>query len=162
MTANASMNDLDGGTSRATGGAGAHGRGRAAKSSYGPPSAPPGLLSFVRGLSARAAAAGLGLSVGTIYRLQQGYWPNDPRWIMQAWEQHQARRGVISSSWFLRRVRPGGTVRHAGRDYTAVQLSARTGQLLAIAREAGGGLVAQTLELPAERLSLTVAEESPQ
>jgi hypothetical protein len=121
---------------------------------YGPEFPPPDLLVFVRGSSERDAVRALGLGKGTIQRLRHACWPSDPRKIMRAWEHYQARHGVITSSWFLRRVRPGGVVRHAGRDYTATQLAARTGQLLAVARDAGGGLMAQTLELPAERVPL--------
>lgn len=120
----------------------------------GPLSAPPDLLVFVRSLPVSDAVRALGLAAGTISRLRHGYWPADSRKIVKAWELYRARRGVVASSWFLRRVRPGGVVCHAGRHYTALQLAARTGQLLAVAREAAGGLVAQTLELPAERLPL--------
>jgi len=122
--------------------------------------APPDLLHFVRGLSKASAARALGLATGTIHRLRHGYWPDDPRKIMRAWERHQARCGVVASSWFLRRVRAAGVVRHAGIDYTATQLAARTGQLLALARGADGRLIAQTLELPAERLALAPVQEA--
>ena len=81
---------------------------------------------------------------------------------MQAWSRYKGRRGIVASSWFIRRVRPGGTVRHAGQDYTAPGLAARTGQMLAVARSSDEGLIAQTLELPAERIPLVpLAEMQP-
>ncbi len=128
----------------------------------GPSSAPPDLLAFVRSQSVSGGTRTLRLSVGTIHRLRHGYWPSDSRKVIKAWEDYKARRAVVASAWFLRRVRPGGVVRHAGSDYTAHQLAARTGQLLAVARDAGGGLVAQTLELPAERLPLSRVQEGGQ
>jgi len=112
------------------------------------------LLEFVRAQAVRDGAAALGLGRGTVHRLCLGYWPSDPRKIMQAWSAYKGRSGVVASSWFLRRVRPGGLVRHAGQDYTGQQLAARTGELLAVARAGGGNLLAQTLELPSERLPL--------
>lgn len=122
---------------------------------YGPQSAPPELQHFVREQSVGDAALALGLARGTVHRLRQGYWPEDSRKLVQAWGRYQGQRGIVQSSWFLRRVRSGGVIRHAGLDYAAPGLAARTGQLLAVARAADGSLLAQTLELPAERLPLT-------
>ena len=120
----------------------------------GPAFAPQDLLDFVRAQSVRDAAQDLGLSRGTVHELRKGYWPADPRKIMQAWNRYKGRRSIVASSWFIRRVRPGGAIRHAGHDYTAPRLAARTGQMLAVARASDGTLIAQTLELPAERLPL--------
>lgn len=131
-----------------------------AKRPSGPPAAPPDLQAFVCSLPVSDVVRALGLAAGTISRLRHGYWPADSRKIIKAWDGYRASRGVVASSWFLRRVRPGGLVCHAGRHYTALQLCARTGQLLAVAREEAGGLVAQTLELPAMRLPLTPVEET--
>ena len=158
-SADAAGNDLDGGTGPSSGQVGASARLEPSGRLYGPISAPPDLLCFVRAYSVRDAGDALGLAVGTVYRLRQGYWPGDPRKIMEAWSQYKASRSVEVSSWFLRRVRADGLVRHAGRDYTAPRLAARTGQLLAVARAAEGGLLAQTLELPAERMPLAPAAE---
>lgn len=127
---------------------------RPQKRASGPISAPPDLLEFVGGLPEREAARVLGLSKGSVGRLRQGYWPDDPRKVLQAWERYKASRGVVASGWFLRRVYLGGLVRHAGQAYTATGLAARTGQLLAVSRATDGGLLAQTLDLPAERMSL--------
>ena len=126
----------------------------------GPAFAPQDLLNFVRAQSVRDAAQDLGLSRGTVHELRKGYWPADPRKILQAWGRHKASRSVVGSSWFMRRVRPGGLVRHAGVDFTAPRLAARTGAFLAVTRTADGGLLAQTLELPSERLPLLPVAEA--
>lgn len=112
-------------------------------------------MEFVRGLPVREAADALRLSRGSVGRLRQGYWPDEPRKILQAWESYKASRGVVASGWFLRKVYAGGQVRHAGQFFTASGLAARTGQLLAVSRASNGGLLAQTLDLPAERISLS-------
>lgn len=150
----AAGNDLDGGTSRAAGLGGIRASLEPSGRLYGPPAAPTDLLHFVQGVTIAQAMRELALARGTVWRLRHGYWPEDPRKIAHAWDRYKVRHGVVVSSWFLRRVYPGGVVRHAGRDYTALQLAARTGQMLAVAREAQGQLLAQTLELPAERLPL--------
>lgn len=120
----------------------------------GPQSAPSDLLSFVGSCSEAQAACILRLSKGTVSRLKAGYWPADSSKIMRAWNDCKARRGVIVSTWSIRRVRAGGVVRYAGRVYSAARLAARVGQSLALARDADGRVVAQTLGLPAERLLL--------
>lgn len=103
----------------------------------------------------------LGLTRGTVYRLRDGYWPSNPSNILQAWGRYKAGRAVVDSSWFLRRVRSGGMVRHAGADFTAPCLPARVGQMLAVVRGADGCLLAQTLELPAERFTLMQTPATP-
>lgn len=124
------------------------------RGSYGPASAPSELLDFLRSQSVREAAETLGLARGTVHRLLNGYWPADNRKIVQAWSAYRGRTAVVGSSWFLRRVRTGGVVCHAGQEHTAPKLAARTGQLLAVARSRDGGLVAQTLDLHPERMPL--------
>jgi hypothetical protein len=155
------MNDLAGGTSRSSAPAGTCAYPAIENGLCGLQSAPADLLHFVGALSVADAVRALGLATGTIHRLRHGYWPGDPRKIIKAWDRYKGRHGIVSSSWFIRRVRPGGLVRHAGRDYTATELAARTGQLLAVARDAAGGLLAQTLELPAQRLPLTKKRHEP-
>ena len=155
----ATGNDLDGGSSPSDVPGATCASLAPEKRLYGPASAPADLLNFVRAYAVRDAVAALGLAVGTVHRLRQGYWPADPRKIMEAWSQYKAKRGMEVSSWFLRRVRVGGLVRHAGADYSAPLLAARTGQMLAVARAADGGLLAQTLEMPAERLQLLPVAE---
>ena len=124
--------------------------------SYGPDSMPADLREFVQAQAVREAAKALRLSLGTTHRLVQGYWPADPRKIMQAWIAHKGRAGKLASSWFLRRVRSGGLVSHAGQQWTAPGLATRAGELLAVARADDGSLLAQTLDLPAERLALAL------
>lgn len=122
----------------------------------GPGCAPADLLSFINSRSIGDTVRALGVARGTVHRLSCGYWPDDSRKIMHAWSAYKGRVGVITSSWFLRRVWAGGVVRHGGKAYTGQRLEARTGELLAVAREVSGGLLAQTLELPPERLPLVL------
>ena len=124
-TAVATGNDLDGGSSPSDVPGATCASLAPEKRLYGPASAPSDLLNFVRAYAVRDAVAALGLAVGTVHRLRQGYWPADPRKSMEAWSQYKAKRGMEVSSWFLRRVRVGGLVRHAGADYSAPLLAAR-------------------------------------
>ena len=155
---NAAMNDLDGGMGRDLAHANTCAATMPANRSYGPACAPADLLDFVRGTPVAQAVRELALAQGTVHRLRCGYWPADPRKILRAWERYKARRSVVASSWFVRRVYPGGVVRHAGRAYTALALAPRVGQILAVTRTADGPLLAQTLELPAERVALQPLE----
>lgn len=115
---------------------------------------PPELVEFARAGSVRQAAAALGLSLPTVHLLRKGYWPADPRRLLRAWSDYQGRTGRVASSWFLRRVRAGGVVPHAGRQWTGIGLAQCVGELVAVARMPGGALLAQTLELPARRIPL--------
>ena len=157
MSFNASMNDLDRAASAACGVVSTSASPKGSERSYGPESMPADLLEFVRAQSVRDAANALRLSLGTVHRLVKGYWPQDPRKIVQAWTAYKGRAGRLASSWFLRRVRAGGMVSHAGLQWTAPGLATRSGELLAVARAEDGALLAQTLELPAERLQLAQA-----
>ena len=78
----------------------------------------------------------------------------DARKVAAAWATYRGRTGRVESSWFLRRVRAGGVVLHAGRRWSGVGLQQHVGELVAVARMPDGALLAQTLELPAERLPL--------
>lgn len=114
-------------------------------------------MQFVRENSVGDVTRELGVARGTVHRLRHGYWPADPDKLLTTWGRFKASRSVVESSWFMRRVKADGTVRHAGKSYTAPRLAARAGHLLAVARSTEGGFVAQTLELPAERMSLMLA-----
>lgn len=127
---------------------------RAKRGASGPQSAPPTLLAFVAAHTPTEAAQALGVDRSTVYRLRSGYWPADARALLAAWSAYQGRTARLASRWFLRRVHPGGVVRHSPLSYTGHGLQARVGQLLAVARAEGGVLVAQTLELPITRLPL--------
>lgn len=117
--------------------------------------APPDLVGFLESVSVGEACQALGLSRRTAHRVRHGYWPTDPRKIMSAWVAYKGRTVQRATSWFVRRVSPDG-VRHGGKLYQASQLAGRAGELLAVARAADGGLLAQALELPAERFTLAV------
>ena len=117
-------------------------------------SPPAELLAVVRDGSVRQAADALRLSVGLIHQLRAGYWPDDPRRILRAWAAYRGRTARVESSWFLRRVRAGGVVPHAGRRWSGVGLQQHVGELVAVSRMPDGALLAQTLELPAQRLPL--------
>jgi len=125
-----------------------------AKRASGLKSAPPDLLGFLHERPVGEAAGALGLARGTVHNLRNGYWPRDPRKIISAWRVYQAKMGVVQSSWFMRRVYAGGVVRHARCEWTGAGLAGRTGQFLAVVRTRDGALLAQTLELPSERLLL--------
>ncbi|CAB5646457.1 Uncharacterised protein [Comamonas aquatica] len=155
MTFNASMNDLDGGACAAVAVGSTSASVTVKNAPAGLQSAPADLLAFIHGQSVSDACRALGVAKGTIHRLRHGYWPEDARYIEQAWSAYQARTGRIASNWFLRRVRDG-LINHAGQSWTAPGLAIRSGQLLAVARGSNGSLLAQTLELPAERLHLAV------
>lgn len=132
---------------------------RPAKRPSGPSSVPADLRAFVLAQRPAEAARLLGVARGTVYRLRDGYWPADSRALVTAWAEYRGRAAALSSRWFLRRVLPGGQVRHGGAAYAAHHLLPRVGQLVAVARETGGGLLAQSLELPVGRFPLELIEE---
>lgn len=116
-------------------------------------SPPVDLLGFVLETPTREVVRVLGLSKGTVHNLRSGYWPADARKIMQAWDAYKGRSLQRATSWFVRRVQADG-VHHSGKVYASPQLAGRTGELLAVARAADGTLIAQALELPADRFTL--------
>lgn len=124
-----------------------------AKALIGPLCAPPDLMAFVKVHPVREAAKCLNLSRGTVHNLQKGYWPTDPRKILLGWDAYKGRTVARVTSWFIRRVSADG-LRHGGKLYAATQLAGRVGETLAVARVADGVLLAQSLELPAERFTL--------
>lgn len=117
-------------------------------------SQPADLAAFVRMSSTREVASVLGVGHGTVTRLKQGYWPADSRKIVQAWDRYKGRSVRRATSWFIRRVSADG-LRHGGKVYGAAQLAGRAGELLVVARVTDAELLAQALELPAERFVLT-------
>ena len=145
---------LDRGASAERGATATCGSPAAKNRATGRKSAPPDLLAFVRAQSVSAAARELGLTRQTIYRLREGYWPRNSDTIMTAWRACQCELADRASRWVVRRVYLGGVVLHGGRSWTADGLAAREGQSLAVARAEGFSLLAQTLELPPERLLL--------
>lgn len=150
--------DLDRGTRSANGmvGTSAHpGTQNVAKAPF---SGPADLTAFMASRSVTQIMLALNVSRGTAHRLRDGYWPQDARKLQAAWEHYKGRSTQQQSGWFLRRVHAGGTVRHAGRDWTAHGLAARIGQTMAVARAEGDVLLAQTLDMPSERLPLAPVE----
>lgn len=145
---------LDRGASAERTAGGTSGSPAAKNRATGRKSAPPELLAFVRLESVTTAAGALGLTRQTIYRLREGYWPRNADKIMAAWRTCQGELADRASRWVMRRVYPGGMVLHARRWWTADGLAGRTDQSLALARTSEGQLLAQTLELPPERLLL--------
>lgn len=121
-------------------------------------SAPPDLLAFVHAQSVTEVARVLGMSRKTAWRLRGNHWPRDTRSVLRAWQSYKGRNAQQQSGWFLRRVYAGGLVRHAGLSWTANGMAVRTGQTVAVARTDANTLLAQTLDLPAERFELTMTE----
>ncbi len=111
---------------------------------------PVDLAAFIARQPIRHVAKALGIGVGTAHQLRHGQWHQDAQCLLDAWRHCKGRE----SGWFLRRVHVGGTVRHAGRTWTALGLAERDTQTLAVARAADGSLLAQTLDMPHERLAL--------
>lgn len=125
--------------------------------------APQDLAAWLGGQPVAQIARRLGVSRGQAHRLKTGYWPADSRALLAAWDAYKGRTTAQQSGWFLRRVHDGGRVYHAGSMWSAPGLALRAGQTLAVARSAGDGLLAQTLELPSERFALAAlpgAEEA--
>jgi len=116
---------------------------------------PTDLADFVRGLSVRQVAQCLQVGHSTAQRLRNGYWPADPRKILEAWSAYRGRGGATAKRWVLRCVYPGGVVRQGRHVYTAQQLGMRVGELVAVARSVDGGLIVQPLELPLQRFALS-------
>lgn len=120
-------------------------------------SPPADLLAFLQAQRVADAARALGLSRRTALRIRGGYWPTNDAHLLRTWHACQGALAQRAGGWFLRRVYAGGAVRHAGAHWTAPALAPRTGQLVACARTAAGGLLVQTLELPAARFELARA-----
>ncbi len=148
------MNDFDAGLSDERSQGAPSAPAAASNCASGLNSAPADFMEFVRAGTVSSAASALRLSRGTVHQLRAGYWPDDARRLLKAWSEYKGRTGRIQSSWFLRRVRTGGVVRHAGAEWTGVGLAQRVGELVAVARTSSGELLAQTLEMPAQRLPL--------
>lgn len=116
---------------------------------------PPGdLQAFVASKSVRDVADALGLSRGTAYNLQRGYWPQDARKLLAVWHAYKGRVAPQQTRWVLRRVSSSGNVGYGCRTWSAPALQARADQTVAVARIDDTRLLVQTIDLPAERFEL--------
>lgn len=153
-SANAERNDLPMGSSRVRRAVGASvppGPKSAAKGAH---SMPAELTDFVRSCTVSEVASALQVDRRTVQRLRNGYWPVDSRKLRAAWSAYKGRTGITAKRWVLRCVYPGGLLRQGRHAYTAQQLGARVGELLAVARSVDGALIAQPLQPPMERFAL--------
>lgn len=154
---NACGNKRHTGTSRASGATNTVAAMQPKNAPQGLFTAPADLQGFVHAHTVAEVARALDMSRKTAWRLRQGNWPQDTRKVLRAWA---AFTGLSAqqSGWFLRRVHAGGVVRHAGRQWAAPALAARTGQTLAAARVSADTLLVQTLHMPAERFTLAATK----
>lgn len=160
---NASGNDLPRAVARERGGqvpTAAPDQKKAPYAVYANLEQPADLAAYLREVSVREAARSLGLGIRQVWRLTKGYWPRDARRTLAAWNAYKVRTARPATSWFLRRVRPGGLIHHRGRSYTGFRVGERTGELLAVARGADGELLAVALDPPAARYRLAEVQNT--
>lgn len=121
-------------------------------------SLPPPLRAFLRNRSVTEIADALQLGKGTASRIKRGIYPHAPHKLLKRWESIQASGAVPVGTWALRRVLADAMVHAAilydGALYSGAGLQGMQGRQLAVARTANGGLLAQTLDIPPERLQL--------
>lgn len=95
---------------------------------------------------------------GTASRIKRGIYPHAPHKLLKRWESVQASGAVPVGAWALRRVLADAMVHAAllydGALYSGAGLQGMQGRQLAVTRTANGGLLAQTLDIPPERLQL--------
>lgn len=120
---------------------------------------PPDLREFLRNRSVTEIAGMLRLGKGTASRIKRGIYPHAPHKLLKRWESVRAAGAVPVGAWALRRVMADATVHEAvlwgGALYSGAGLFGMRGRQIAVTTTAGGGLLAQTLELPSQRFELT-------
>ena len=125
---------------------------------------PPDLREFLRSRSVAEIAKLLSLGKGTASRIKRGIYPHAPNKLLKRWEAVRAAGTVPVGTWALRRVMADATVHEAvlwrGMLYSGAGLLGMRGRQIAVAPTADGGLLAQTLELPPQRLPLTLVGEA--
>ena len=135
-----------------------NGAGAASKPLAGLPCLPPDLRAFLRNRSVTEIADALQLGKGTASRIKRGIYPHAPHNLLKRWESIQASGAVPVGAWALRRVLADAMVHAAilydGALYSGAGLQGMQGRQLAVTRTANGGLLAQTLDIPPERLQL--------
>ena len=119
---------------------------------------PPDLREFLRSRSVAEIAKLLSLGKGTASRIKRGIYPHTPHRLIKRWEAVRAKGTVSVGAWTLRRVMADAAVhaavRWGGALYSGAGLYGMRGRQIAVAATAGGGLLAQTLELPSQRFEL--------
>lgn len=140
------------------------GAGVASKPLAGLSCLPPDLRAFLRNRSVTEIAELLQLGKGTASRIKRGIYPHAPNKLLKRWEAVRAAGTVPVGTWALRRVMADAAVHEAvlwgGKLYSGAGLLGMRGRQIAVAPTADGGLLAQTLELPPQRLPLTLVGEA--
>ena len=135
-----------------------NGAGVASNPLAGLPCLPPDLRAFLRNRSVTEIADALQLGKGTASRIKRGIYPHAPHKLLKRWESVQASGAVPVGAWALRRVLADAMVHAAllydGALYSGAGLQGMQGRQLAVTSTANGGLLAQTLDIPPERLQL--------
>ena len=130
----------------------------------GLPGLPPGLREFLRSRSVAEIAKLMQLGKGTASRIKRGIYPHAPTKLLKRWAVVRAAGAVPVGTWALRRVMADASVHAAvlwgGMLYSGAGLLGMQGRQVAVAPTANGGLLAQTLDLPAERLPLVPVGEA--
>lgn len=125
---------------------------------------PPDLRAFLRNRSVTEIAELLQLGKGTASRIKRGIYPHAPNKLLKRWEAVRATGSVPVGTWALRRVMADSAVHEAvlwgGALYSGAGLVGMRGRQIAVAPTADGGLLAQTLDLPPQRLPLTPVGET--
>ncbi len=125
---------------------------------------PPDLRDFLRNRSVTEIAELLQLGKGTASRIKRGIYPHAPNKLLKRWEAVRAAGAVPVGTWALRRVMADATVHEAvlwgGVLYGGAGLFGMRGRQIAVAPTADGGLLAQTLDLPPQRLPLVPIGEA--
>ena len=136
----------------------------ASKPLAGLPGLPPDLRAFLRNRSVTEIADLLRLGKGTASRIKRGIYPHAPTKLLKRWAVVRAAGAVPVGTWALRRVMADASVHAAvlwgGMLYSGAGLLGMQGRQVAVAPTANGGLLAQTLDLPAERLPLVPVGEA--
>ena len=121
-------------------------------------SLPPPLRAFLRNRSVTEIADALQLGKGTASRIKRGIYPHAPTKLLKRWAVVRAAGAVPVGTWALRRVMADASVHAAvlwgGMLYSGAGLLGMQGRQVAVAPTANGGLLAQTLDLPPQRLPL--------
>lgn len=138
--------------------------GGASKGLAGLASLPPDLRAFLANRSVTEIAEVLHLGKGTASRIKRGIYPHAPHKLLKRWESVRANGAVPVGMWALRRVLADAMVHEAvlfdGALYSGAGLLGMRGRQIAVAPTADGGLLAQTLDLPPQRLPLALVADT--